>query len=157
MINSDAIFSEDKIHRYVLIREWDPNKPPIMMVSLNPSTADEKINDSTIRRCIGFAKRWGFGKLFVTNLFSFRATFPKDLFDCGYPIGDKNDYWIKKLSKSVNMVVLAYGNHGKFRNRHDEILKMIKNPYCIKISKTGMPMHPLYLEYTKEPVIYHPK
>lgn len=82
MINSDAIFSEDRMHRYVLIREWDLNKPSLMIISLNPSTANEKINDPTIRRCIGFAKQWEFGKLFVTNLFSFRATSPKDLFNC---------------------------------------------------------------------------
>ena len=154
MINSNAIFSENKIHRYVLIREWDLNKPSLMIVSLNPSTADEKINDPTIRRCLGFAKRWGFGKLFVTNLFSLRATLPTDLFNSKNPIGNKNDYWLKKLSKNVNKVVLAYGNHGKFKERHDEILKIIDNPYCIKKSKTGMPMHPLYLKYTKKPISY---
>ena len=154
MVDSNAIFSEDRKHRYVLIRKWNLNKPSLMIISLNPSTADEEINDPTIRRCIGFAKQWGFGKLFVTNLFSFRATFPKDLFNCENPIGDKNDYWIKKLSKEVDKVILAYGNQGKFKNRHKEILKMINNPYCIKKSKTGMPMHPLYLRYTKNPVSF---
>jgi len=154
MIDSNAIFSEDRKHRYVLIRKWDLNKPPLMIISLNPSTADEEINDPTIRRCIGFAKQWGFGKLFVTNLFSFRATFPKDLFNCENPVGDKNDYWIEKLSKEVDKVILAYGNHGKFKNRHNEILKIINNPHCIKKSKAGMPMHPLYLKYTKNPISY---
>jgi len=157
MINSDAIFSKDRIYRYVLTREWDLKKPSLMIISLNPSTADEKINDPTIQRCIGFAKQWGFGKLIVTNLFSFRATSPKDLFKSKNPVGDKNDYWIKKLSKKVNKIVLAYGNYGKFKNRHEKILKIINNPYCIKESKTGMPMHPLYLKYTKKPIKYHPK
>jgi len=157
MINSNAIFSEDKMHRYALIREWDLDKPSLMIISLNPSTADEKTNDPTIRRCIGFAKKWGFGKLFVTNLFAFRATFPKDLFESRNPIGNKNDYWLKKLSKEVDTVLLAYGNHGKFKDRHNEILKLIKNPFCIKISKTGMPMHPLYLKYTEKPISYQPK
>ncbi len=157
MINSDAIFSKDRKHRYVLIREWDLKKPSLMIISLNPSTADEKINDPTIQRCIGFAKKWGFGRLFVTNLFSFRATSPKDLFNFKNPIGDKNDYWIRKLLKKVNKIVLAYGNHGGFKNRHQKILKIIKNPYCIKKSKTGMPMHPLYLKYTKKPIKYYPK
>lgn len=154
MIDSNAIFSEDRKHRYVLIRKWDLNKPSLMIISLNPSTADEEINDPTIRRCIGFAKQWGFGKLFVTNLFSFRTTFPKDLFNCENPVRDKNDYWIEKLSREVDKVVLAYGNHGKFKNRHNEILKIINNPHCIKKSKAGMPMHPLYLRYTKNPINY---
>ena len=154
MINSDAIFSEDKVHRYVLTREWDLDKPSIMIIALNPSIADEKIDDPTIRRCIGFARQWGFGKLFVANLFSFRATFPKDLFNSHNPVGNKNDYWLKKLAKDVDKVVLAYGNRGKFKNRHNEILKIIDNPYCIKKLKTGMPSHPLYLKYTKKPVKY---
>lgn len=157
MIKSDAIFSKDRLHRYVLIRMWDLKKPSLMIISLNPSTADEKINDPTIQRCIGFAKKWGFGKLFVTNLFSFRATFPKDLFNSKNPVGVENDYWIKKLSKKVNKIVLAYGNNGKFKKRHEKILKMIDNPYCIKKSKTGFPMHPLYLKYTKKPIKYQPK
>jgi len=154
MINSDAIFSKDRIYRYVLIREWDLDKPSLTIVSLNPSTADEKKNDPTVTRCIGFAKKWGFGKLLMANIFAFRATLPKDLFNSKNPVGDKNDYWIKKLSEEGNKVVLAYGNHGNFKNRHDEILKMIENPYCIKKSKTGMPSHPLYLKYTKKPIRY---
>lgn len=154
MIYSDAIFSKDRIHRYVLIREWDLSKPSLMIVALNPSTADEKKNDPTVTRCIGFAKKWGFGKLLMMNIFAFRATLPKDLFNSENPIGDENDHWLKKLIKQADKVVLAYGNHGKFKNRHDEILKMIDNPYCIKKTKTEMPGHPLYLKYTKGPIIY---
>lgn len=154
MIDSDAIFSDNRKYRYVLIREWDNNKPSLMVISLNPSTADEKKNDPTIRRCIGFAKKWGYGKLFVTNLFAFRATNPKDLFDSKNPVGKNNDYWLKRLSKKVDRIVLAYGNHGKFKDRHNEILKIIKTPYCIKKSKNDMPMHPLYLKYTDGPIKY---
>ncbi len=152
MIKSDAIFSEDNIHRYALIHEWELDRPSLMIISLNPSAEDGELNNPTIRRCIGFAKRWGFGRLFITNLFSFKTSSPKDLFNSENPIGNKNDYWLKKLSKKVDKVVLAYGNHGKFKNRHEEILKIIHDPYCIKKSKTGMPMHPLYLKYTEEPI-----
>lgn len=157
MISSDAIFSEDKRYRYLLMREWDHNKPALMIIGLNPSTADETKNDPTIRRCIGFAKIWGYGKLFVTNLFAFRATYPEQLFISKNPIGVENDSWIKKISKDADKIVLAYGNHGKFNERHNEILKIIKDPYCIKKSKNDMPMHPLYLKYTKFPIKYHPK
>jgi hypothetical protein len=152
MINSDAIFSEDRKHRYALFREWDLSKPSLMFIGLNPSTADEKADDPTIRRCIGFAKRWGFGKLIVANLFSFRTPSPKELFRSENPVRKENDYWLERLSREAQKVILAYGNQGKFKNRHGEILKIIESPYCIQKSKTGMPMHPLYLRYTKEPV-----
>ena len=151
---SDAIFSEDRIYRYVLIREWDIIKPALMIIGLNPSTADETKNDPTIRRCIGFAKKWGYGKLYMTNLFAFRATLPKDLFAFSKPIGLKNDFWIKKISREVDKVILAYGNLGKYMKRNRDILNIIEKPYCVKISKTGFPMHPLYLKYTDEPVVF---
>ena len=152
MFLTDAIFSEDRIYRYVLVRKWDECKPSLMIVGLNPSTADETKDDPTIRRCIGFAKRWGYGKLYVTNLFAFRAIHPKSLFICENPIGIKNDFWIKKTSNKVDKVVLAYGNLGINKNRHEEIMKIIDNPYCIKISKVGLPMHPLYSKYTNHPL-----
>ena len=71
-----ANFSRCRQFRYTLWRRWDKTLPPVMMIGLNPSTADAHRNDPTIRRCIGFAKRWGHGGLVMTNLFAFRATYP---------------------------------------------------------------------------------
>ncbi len=67
---------------------------------------------------------------------------------------DKNIvlYAAGKISSIADLVVLAYGNHGAYRNRHEEILKMVKNPYCIKITKMNLPTHPLYTSYTEEPI-----
>lgn len=152
MIVSDAVFSKDRIHRYTLVRVWDEEKPSIMIMGLNPSTADETKNDPTVRRFIGFAKKWGYGSLYVTNMFAFRATYPEDLYKAEDPVGPENDYWIRKISSIADLVVLAYGNHGAYRNRHEEILKMVKNPYCIKITKMNLPIHPLYTGYTEEPI-----
>jgi len=154
MFYSDAIFSGDRIYRYALSRWWDEKKPAVMIIGLNPSTADENTNDPTIRRCIGFANRWGFGKLFVCNLFAYKATNPKDLFAYHEPIGNENDQMIMKISKEVQRVVLAYGNLGTFLNRHKKILSLVENPHYINISKRNLPMHPLYLKYTDQPIKY---
>ena len=129
MINSEAIFSKDRVHRYLLIREWDLQKPILMFIGLNPSTADETNDDPTVRRFIGYAKRWGYGKIYVTNAFAFRATDPQDLFSSKDPLGPENDFWIKKISPNADKVILAYGNHGNFLNRHDKILSLIKNHF----------------------------
>ena len=152
MHKSSAIFSKDRVYRYVLIREWDSRKPSLMFIGLNPSTADEEKDDPTIRRIMGFAKKGGYEKIYVTNIFAFGATYPKDLFSNKNPVGFDNDLWIKNISKEVEKVILAYGNLGKKFDRPNEILKLIESPYCIKISKTGYPMHPLYLEYTNKPL-----
>ena len=69
-----AIFDRTGMYRYSLWREWYADSPPVAFIMLNPSTADDRKDDPTIRRSIGFAHAWGFGALEVVNLFAYRAT-----------------------------------------------------------------------------------
>ena len=46
---SGAVFSDCRKFRYALWRMWDEDKPLVMIIGLNPSTADEKVNDPTIK------------------------------------------------------------------------------------------------------------
>jgi len=55
-MKKDAILSEDRKYRYVLSRIWDESKPMVVIVGLNPSTADEKDDDSTIKKCINLQR-----------------------------------------------------------------------------------------------------
>ena len=64
-------------YRYSLWRKWGPGAT-CMFVGLNPSTADETADDPTIRRCMAFARDWGYGALCMANLFAYRATDPAD-------------------------------------------------------------------------------
>ncbi|WP_017715853.1 DUF1643 domain-containing protein [Kamptonema formosum] len=66
-------------YRYLLGREWEPSKGRVVFVMLNPSIADEKQDDPTLRKCITLAQSWGYGSLEVVNLFGFRATKPAQL------------------------------------------------------------------------------
>lgn len=79
-----AIFSTCGKYRYALGRMWTPathhdRTKVLVVIGLNPSTADERQDDPTIRRCISFAKAWGHHGLTMLNLFAFRATDPKDM------------------------------------------------------------------------------
>ena len=76
---SGAVFSDCRKYRYALWRIWDENKPLVMIIGLNPSTADEISNDPTITRCKSFARACGYGGVLVANLFGFRATSPNEL------------------------------------------------------------------------------
>lgn len=62
-----AVFSPDRAHRYRLTREWYSDRPPFVVIGLNPSTADESQDDPTIRRCLSFARREGCGSLVMVN------------------------------------------------------------------------------------------
>ena len=153
-IKSDAKLSECRKYRYALWRTWDDTKPYAMFVGLNPSTADETDDDSTIRRCIDFAKEWGFGGLCMANLFAFRSTNPSEMFSAQDPIGSQNDIWLKKLSKEAGIIVAAWGNHGTHLGRSKVVLELIPNFQCLKVNKTGEPAHPLYQPSTAKPMLF---
>src|SRR6476620_6702018 len=82
-------------YRLALTREWDNTKPSVMFLLLSPSTADADIDDPTIRRCMAFAKTWGYGGICVGNLFPFRATDPQELLKENYirPFDHRNNHW----------------------------------------------------------------
>ena len=128
----------------MLSRTWNSKKKTILFIGLNPSTADEKIDDPTIRRCINYAQNWGYGSLLMVNLFAYRATMPSELKNVKNPIGNDNDLHILELSKKADLTVAAWGNEGFLLNRDKVVKKLIPNLMCLKINKSGQPAHPLY-------------
>jgi hypothetical protein len=149
-----AIFSRCRTFRYALERVWDSNGSRVLFIGLNPSKADENADDPTIRRCINFAKDWGFGSLCIVNLFAFCSYDPKELIKANDPVGPKNDFILKKYISESKKIVLAWGNHGDFLKRNEMILKLIQKPFCLKINKNGAPAHPLYLKGTLKLIPY---
>lgn len=146
-----AILSPDRKYRYFLWRVFDPLNRAVNFIGLNPSTADECENDATIRRCISFARCWGFGAVFMTNTYAFRSTDPKGLQTTENPIGEYNDEWIKTVAAESGLVVLCWGNYvGK---RGQEVLEKLKGRAChLGLNKGGSPKHPLYLSSNTRPI-----
>jgi len=144
LVNKNAIFSDCRKYRYALSRTWNGKKKTILFIGLNPSTANEKIDDPTIRRCINYAQNWGYGSLLMVNLFAYRATMPSELKNVKNPIGNDNDLHIIELSKKADIAVAAWGNEGTLLNRDKEVKKILPNLMCLKINKSGQPSHPLY-------------
>ena len=81
----------------------------MLFVGLNPSTADETNDDPTIRRCIAFAREWGYARLHMANLFAFRATEPRDMMNASDPIGPENDKHLLTLANDSILTVAAWG------------------------------------------------
>lgn len=150
---SSARFSECRRYRYELWRKWDNSKPYAMFIGLNPSTADEAIDDPTIRRCIAFSKSWGFGSLCMTNLFAFRATDPEVMKSESFPIGGhENDLALRSLADGAGVVVAAWGVHGTHLDRAAAVMKMLPKLHCLGLSKDGHPRHPLYMRSDCKPI-----
>lgn len=152
MLESSALFSPCGRYRYELRRIWERNRPPAMFVGLNPSTADAERDDPTVRRCIQFARDWGWGGVVVVNLFAYRATFPADLFRAAAPIGPENDRCLAHRQGGAGVVVAAWGNHGIYRDRAAEVLSKLHRPHYLRLNGSGQPAHPLYLPSDLTPI-----
>lgn len=156
--HKEAVVSDDQRYRYTLYREWADVFDPVRVlnfVMLNPSTADGRKDDPTIRKCVGFAKCVDFNAIRVVNLFAFRATQPRDLDHYrkfGKDItGTLNDSYVGELPPEET-VVAAWGAqfHNKdWRNtRVAQTIKLLNRPLlCLRKTDSGQPWHPLYVPY----------
>jgi len=153
-----AIIDETKKYRYSLWRIWDESKPKITFIMLNGSTADAENDDPTLRRCIGFAQKWGYGSLEVVNLFGFRTTLPSELKSELYPVGEENEKYIIASLRDADKVILAWGAHGKYMKQDQNVERLLKqyrpNTYCLGMTSEGYPKHPLYLKNDTVPIRY---
>lgn len=150
-VTKHATISADGIYRYSLGRSWDL-RDPMVFVMLNPSIADADIDDPTIRRCMGFARREGCGGIEVINLYGLRATKPKHLLDHPQPEGpDNRRHWAEVLRTYEGPVVAAWGafvrpleNRGVFSWALVDADK--SNWLCLGKTADGSPRHPLYVK-----------
>ena len=147
-------------YRYWLSRIWkDPSpgsKPNyVLWIMLNPSTADDIKDDPTLRRIIGFSKRWRYDGLYVCNLYAWIETDSRKLLvdkSIDY-IGKHNDQNIRLYHIECNKTIIACGGRAESR-RLKEVLDMVKPCYCLGLNKDGSPIHPLYLKNDLEPILY---
>lgn len=153
-----AVISECKRFRYRLDREaeahdsgWDLGGPKVVFLMLNPSTADGKVDDPTIRRCMNFARDWGYGGLTVVNLYAERATEPKALFeDEAWVVrGFDNKKYVLEACVG-NDVVLAWGAHRRPDKEGDadliaDVCHLAFRTDCLGLTAGREPRHPLML------------
>jgi hypothetical protein len=136
-----AKFSINKKHRYELSRHWDLSKSDILFIMLNPSIANEDIDDPTIKRLISFTREFKHGGFFVANLFTYITPYSKTL-DTSIGLTKLNLKTIKNLVNKVDEVIYAWGNSIK---EPQELKNLVKNPKCFGKNLNGTPKHPLYL------------
>lgn len=153
-----AEFTPCRTWRYRLWRIWDERRPYANFLMLNPSIADEEVLDNTVTRCVDFAKRWGYGGLYVTNLFALVSTDPEALYKTEDPVGPGNDQAILETAKGAGVVVCAWGNHGLHQERARAVEGLLRTAgvdlFCLRRNGTGEPAHPLYLPGELMPVVF---
>lgn len=172
-LKRETVFSSDRRYRYTLWRTWSlPIKTDLFVsqpepvtdsakfvqfICLNPSTADESVNDPTVRRCISFAKSWGYPALCMTNLFAWRATDPSALRALDDPVGLDNADWIYRVASEAEIIMCAWGVYGLHQGQGQKYLDKLRKFFpdklrCIKLTANGYPSHPLYLLSHLKPI-----
>jgi len=140
-------------YRYLLWREWNPSRPRLLWILLNPSLADAATDDPTLRRCVAFSRLWGYGRLEIVNLLPYRSPYPSDLLHAADPGGPENDQFIANASQRASAVLLAWGHRGRYLRRDQVVLALLARhqmlaPQCFGLTKAGCPRHPLYVKAT---------
>lgn len=152
-----AEFSPCRRYRYALWREWDASLPTVVFCGLNPSTADETKDDPTIRRELGYARDWLFGRLVMVNAYAWRDTDRKRMLTVEDPIGPENLATVVHCARQAPLFVAAWGND--IRQRDEWILRRALRAagvtiHCLRVTSKGHPEHPLYLPRDLHPVTW---
>lgn len=154
-VESSAVLSADEVYRYELRRIWDDTLPRCAWIMLNPSTADHEHDDPTIRRCMAFARAWGYGAIVVRNLFALRATKPRELLTHPDPVGPENDEYLRAGVTWDDLVMCAWGTHGAIRDRGPRLLERYTECgavlHTFGLTQGGHPRHPLYVPSATTP------
>lgn len=147
-LDMGADISDDGLHRYWLSRRLAMGERTVLFVGLNPSTADAMQDDPTIRRCVAFARSWGFDWLYMGNVNAYRSTDPKGLpADPLLAVGPRNQEALTWMAQRAELVVAAWGANRL--NSYAETLarRVLALPHvrCLGRNADGTPKHPLYL------------
>lgn len=154
MLFGSAVISEDQLYRYSLTRGPAKGKK-LVVIMLNPSTADADVDDPTIIRCLHRMIDTGCKRMEVVNLFAYRATNPKELSRARDPIGPLNDEYIKKalLDPETEAALCGWGTVAKLvsieriKQVEDIIAECGVRRCCLGKTLDGSPRHPLYVPY----------
>lgn len=157
LIAFKAAFSPCGHYRWWLARRWDSQQPRLLFIGLNPSLADGRRDDPSLRRLLGFARSGGFGTLEVVNLFARISASPAALRRCSDPVGPANDRWLRRRLGALasapagSAIALGWGNGGRWRGRDVQVLALLELQapglprLCLGCTASGHPRHPLYL------------
>lgn len=159
-LHGAACFSDCGTWRYWLKREWDDAKPYGAIVGINPSKAGADWDDQTIRKGIGFAKRWGWGGFWMVNPFAFVSTDQRGLLTAPDPVGPENDLYLGDVLANADTIVVAWGSAkttavrrlldarlGQMRRMRTLQAATDDKSYCLGRTADGSPRHPLMLSY----------
>lgn len=153
MVNQ-ALFSNKKDYRYMLSRIWDTKKPTLGIIGLKPLIGDAINTDLDISHQVKVAKALGYGSLYSLNLFSFIEKDGITIYDIDDAVGINNDRYLKRYLAKCKLIICAWGNEGKYKERSDYFKKLSTNLHYLKLNKTGEPAHISHISGNFSPISF---
>jgi hypothetical protein len=146
---SECTFSPCRQYRYTLLHRWRHGRP-LIWIGLNPSTADERTLDPTLRNVRYFSQREDFGAFLMLNLYAYRSPKPSALLEVADPMGPDNLETLRRETAGA-IVVCCWGNSPAAKLLSPDLIKSILPAHdailCLGTNKDGSPRHPLYLPH----------
>jgi len=164
VVGAGALLSPCDKYRYFLWRTWREDIAPITFCLINPSTADSKEDDPTLRKCMTYAREWGFGGVQIVNLFAYRTKSPKVLAEAAKRgediVGPENDGNLRLVLQAPGVVLCGWGNMPSTHVKRTSLA--LSNLFgapgaqlcCLGVNLDGSPKHPLYLRGDLQPQPY---
>lgn len=170
-----AEFSIDKKYRYTLQMSYNKDllsqerNKSLTVILKNPSSADERRSDSTIRKVETYVwqKFPDVGKLNIYNIFAFRATDAIELHQLMQidglqaGIGKENDHFLIELLKKTDYLICSWGgpsaiNKNLYQERIAQVKKIVSKKFMGPVyrvkgkQETSEPLHGLMWGYEYE-------
>ena len=149
-LETEAIFSDDQQHRYLLKKTWDSEKQTLTIITMYPNFMGLLRIDLTTQLIMNKVSEMdAFGSINFVNLYS-NITTHLNLKHLENVYDNHTDIQIMKAVKESDEVILAWGAYAKkpvVEARVNEVLEMLK-PHKTKVKQLMNPvtneiMHPL--------------
>ncbi|MFQ3878796.1 DUF1643 domain-containing protein [Staphylococcus xylosus] len=150
ILETEAIFSDDKQHRYLLKKIWDSDKQTVTIITMYPHYEGVLNIDLTTQLVMNkISEMDESGSINFVNLYS-NITTPINKKHLENSHDKHTDIQIMKAVKESDEVILAWGAYAKkasVESRVNEVLEMLK-PHKKKVKQLINPetneiMHPL--------------
>ncbi|MFQ9698196.1 MAG: DUF1643 domain-containing protein, partial [Zhenhengia sp.] len=125
-IKTEATFSPDRKHRYLLRKEWDKSKDKATVIMVNPASATDMRIDHTTMYVLNNLVRLGFGGCDIVNLYSRVSSSTKE----DNTSNEVNDNQILQSARTSSHVIVAWGKLGdtnkRVAKRQKEVVELLK-------------------------------
>jgi hypothetical protein len=142
----EYVYSHDMARRYAYSLTWEPSKQMVLWVMLNPGTGEtEQRRRNTLERCKLWSREWGYGGLFIGNVFATRTKSAKELVGQIAEADPANESALRLLRAAAAETIVAWGSNGRRQNRAEALAPLLKGAWCLGFTARGEPRHPLYV------------